>query len=132
MKPYIAAYKAGASAPTVTRDTLVYWYRTTPKGVTCSNDPLGRPRGVELFNDVVFASAMLTQPAQLTVTSGTRAPVIGTAPAGIHTFNFTMGLGEQKFKLSRAGVQIAGGSGGKQIQNSCTTYNYNAYVGSFP
>lgn len=132
MKPYIAAYKAGASAPTVTRDTLVYWYRTTPKGVTCSNDPLGRPRGVELFNDVVFASAMLTQPAELTVTSGTRAPVTVTAPAGIHTFNFTMGLGEQKFKLSRAGVQVAGGSGAKQIQNSCTAYNYNAYVGSFP
>lgn len=131
MKPYIAAYKSGASSPTVDKDELVYWYRTIPKGVKCTNDPLGQPRGVDLFDDVVFASAMLTQPADLTVTSGSQPPVTVSVPAGIHTFNFTMGLGEQKFSLSRGGAQFLGGSGGKPIADSCVTYNFNAYVGSF-
>lgn len=132
MKPYIAAYKSGAASPTVARDELVYWYRPTPKGVQCTNDKIGKPRDVELFDDVVFASAMLTQPADLTVTSGNQAPVTVSVPAGIHTFNFTMGVGEQKFRLTRGGTQFLGGSGGQQIQQSCETYNFNAYVGAFP
>lgn len=131
MKPYISAYKAGASAPTVEHDELVYWYRPTPKGVKCTNDQLGQPRGVELFDDVVFASAMLAAPAELTVTSGSQPPVKVSVPAGIHTFNFTMGLGEQKFDVSRGGARLMGGTGGKQIQQNCETYNFNAYVGAF-
>lgn len=132
MAPYIAAYKAGASTPIVSSDRLVYWYRPTPKGVTCSGDSLGRPNGVNYFSDVVFASVMLTAPATLTVTSGGQAPQTVNAAAGIHTFNFTMGLGQQKFSVSRGGKQILGGSGGLAVTNSCTNYNYNVYVGSFP
>lgn len=131
MKPYIAAYKSGAASPTVSRDELVYWYRTTPKGIECTNDKIGKPRGVELFDDVVFASAMLTQPADLTVTSGSRSPVTVSVPAGIHTFNFTMGVGKQQFSLSRSGAHLLGGFGAKDIQQSCETYNFNAYVGAF-
>ncbi|KAJ3498334.1 hypothetical protein NLG97_g1206 [Lecanicillium saksenae] len=131
MKPYIAAYKSGAVSPTATHDELVYWYRPVPKGIQCTNDKIGRPRGVELFDDVVFASAILTEPAELTVTSGNQPPVTVSVPAGIHTFNFTMGVGEQKFSVTRGGTTILGGSGGKQIQQFCETYNFNAYVGAF-
>jgi len=131
MKPYIAAYKSGAAAPTVTADEIVYWYRPTPKGVSCTADTLGVPIGVSLLADVVFVSTMLTSAADLTVTSGNQAPVTISAPAGIHTFNFTMGVGEQKFSVSRGGQTLFGGSGGLQIKNTCLTYNYNAYVGSF-
>ena len=130
MKPYIAAYKAGASSATVTIDQVVYWYRPTPKDVTCSNDPLGPPRGKELLADVVFVATMLTAPAQLTVQSGSNAPVTVQVAAGIHTSNFTMGVGAQKFSVSRNGKTILSGTGGKQITNSCTIYNYNAYVGT--
>lgn len=131
MKPYIAAYKSGADTPTVVEDELVYWYRPTPKGVQCSSDGVGVPTGVDLFNDVVFASTMLTAPAELTVTSGNQPPRTVSVEAGIHTFNFSMGVGDQKFSVSRGGQQIMGGTGGKAIADSCTTYNYNAYVGSF-
>lgn len=132
MKPYILAYKSGASTPTVDSERVVYWYRPTPKDTRCSNDNVGLPRGVELLEDVVFASTMLTQPGQLTVTSGNRGPVTIDVPAGIHTFNFTMGVGDQKFSVSRNGQTLFGGTGGLQIKDSCVTYNYNAYVGSFP
>lgn len=131
MKPYISAYKAGASAPTVESEGLVYWYRPNPKTAECSGDKLGIPTGRDLLEDVVFASTMLKEPAELTVTSGGQAPVSINAEAGIHTFNFTMGTGEQKFSVGRNGQTLFGGSGGKQIDGSCQNWNFNAYVGSF-
>jgi glucan endo-1,3-alpha-glucosidase len=131
MKPYIAAYKAGASAPTVTEDQLVYWYRPTPWDVTCTNDTLGPPNGRNLLADVVFATTLLTSPATLTITSGNNAPVSFNAPAGIVTFNATMGLGSQTFTVTRGGTTIMGGTSPKVISGTCETYNYNAYVGSF-
>lgn len=131
MKPYIAAYKTGADAPSVDTDELVYWYRPTPKDVSCSNDTVGLPRGVEMLADLVFVTTLLTDAAELTVTSGGQEAVTKSAEAGIHTFNFTMGVGAQKFSLSRGGSQILGGTSEKEITDSCETYNYNPYVGSF-
>ncbi|KAM6481503.1 glycoside hydrolase family 71 protein [Trichoderma sp. SZMC 28011] len=130
-RPYIAAYKAGASSPTVNTDEIVYWYRPVPHAARCTNDPLGIPRGAELMDDLVFVSTLLTQPAQLTVTSGNVAPVTVNADAGVHVFNFTMGVGKQSFSVSRGGRQILGGQSAKDIVSSCTTYNFNAYVGKF-
>ncbi|KAJ7177411.1 glycoside hydrolase [Mycena crocata] len=80
MKPYITAYKAGASQPTVDADGL------------CSNDTLPAPNGINLLADVVFATTMLTAPATLTVTSGPQPPVSVNVTAGIVTSNFTMGI----------------------------------------
>jgi len=125
------AYKAGASTPTVTEDQLVYWYRPTPWDVTCTGDSLGPPNGRELLADVVFATTLLTSPATLTITSGSNAPVVINAPAGILTWNATMGLGSQTFEVSRGGTTILGGTSTLQITNACVDYNYNAYVGSF-
>lgn len=131
MKPYIAAYKAGADTPTVESDQLVYWYRPTPKGVECSADPLGAPTGRELMEDLVFVSTLLTEPAELTVTSGGQEPVTVTVEAGIHTSNFTMGVGAQKFSVARGGQEILGGVSEKEISDACEKFNFNAYVGSF-
>ncbi|OHF01936.1 mutanase [Colletotrichum orchidophilum] len=131
MKPYIAAYKSGADKPTVVSDELVYWYRPTPKNSVCTNDTLGAPNGTQYLADVVFVATMLTQPAELTVTSGGQAPATVPVSAGIQTTNFTMGAGAQKFLLSRDGVAILGGTSSKEIEGSCEKYNYNAFVGSF-
>ena len=131
MKPYIAAYKSGASQPTVESDELVYWYRPTPKDTACSPDPLGDARGKELLEDLIFVSTLLTQSADLTVKSGSQSPVTIAAPAGINTFNFTMGVGSQEFTVSRGGNKVLGGVSPKDVADSCTTFNYNAFVGSF-
>lgn len=130
MKPYIAAYKAGEDAPKVEKDELVYWYRPTPKDVKCSNDTMGTPRGSELMADLVFVSTLLTEAGELTVTSGSEDPVTVSVEAGIHTANFTMGVGEQKFSIKRGGEEILGGVSDLKISDSCGTYNFNAYVGT--
>jgi glucan endo-1,3-alpha-glucosidase len=131
MKPYIAAYKAGAAAPTVDADQLVYWYRPTPKDVTCTSDPLPAPNGISMLADLVFVTTMLTEAGTLTVTSGDQAAQTIDVPAGIVTSNFTMGVGTQTFEVNRNGAKILGGDGGLEIKNTCETYNFNAYVGSF-
>ncbi|KAF7302058.1 hypothetical protein MIND_00772300 [Mycena indigotica] len=128
---YIAAYKSGASAPVVNSDQLVYWYRAFPKNTVCTGDTLGPPNGINLLQDLIFVTTLVTSPATLTVTSGSFAPVTINVPAGVTTHNFTMGIGSQTFVLSRNGVQLAGGVGGMRTSNTCTIYNFNAYVGSF-
>ncbi|KAM0154948.1 hypothetical protein ACHAPG_006173 [Botrytis cinerea] len=129
-KPYIAAYKAGASTPTVTEDQLVYWYRPTPKGITCTNDTLGPPNGREMLADDIFVTTLLTKPATLVVTSGDKTPVSIDVPAGIVTTNFTMGVGNQYFMVTRKGSPVLNGYGGLNIVDKCEKYNFNAYVGS--
>ncbi|KAL4787947.1 glycoside hydrolase [Aspergillus varians] len=130
-KPYIAAYKAGEKTPTVESDQLVYWYRPTPKGVTCSKDPLGPPNGVNLLADSVFVTTLLTEPATLTVTSGSQQSVSVEVDAGIVTTDFPMDVGVQSFSVRRNGEEILGGDGGLDIQDHCDYYNFNVYVGSF-
>lgn len=112
-------------------EQLIYWYRPHPKDAVCSNDGLGAPRGRELVADVVFVSTMLTEAAELTVTSGGQAPVTISVEAGIHTSNFTMGVGQQEFSLSRGGSVARGGVSEKEISASCETFNFNPYVGAF-
>ncbi|CAM1502357.1 Fc.00g043410.m01.CDS01 [Cosmosporella sp. VM-42] len=125
MKPYISAYKAGASAPTVEADELVYWYRPHPKDIACSADPLGAPRGKELLADVIFVTTMLTDAGNLTVSSGGQRPQTVLADAGIHTYNFTMGIGQQRFSVSRGGTEVLGGISEKEVSNTCETFNFN-------
>ncbi|KKK20680.1 hypothetical protein ARAM_000350, partial [Aspergillus rambellii] len=130
-KPYIAAYKSGAKTPVVESDQMVYWHRPTPKGVTCSKDPVGPPNGVHMLSDSIFVTTLLTEPAVLTVTSGSQSAVSVDVAAGIVTTNFTMGVGKQSFSVTRSGKEIMGGEGGLEIKDSCDYYNFNAYVGSF-
>ncbi|RAO73135.1 uncharacterized protein BHQ10_009147 [Talaromyces amestolkiae] len=129
-KPYIQAYKSGATTPTVDTEEIVYWYRPTPKGVTCTNDSLPAPNGIDLLSDSIFVATMLTKAATLTVTSGGNAAISVDVPAGIVTSNVTMGVGQQSFVLSRNGETILNGTGGLDIVDTCETYNYNVYVGS--
>ncbi|PQE29288.1 alpha-13-glucanase mutanase protein [Rutstroemia sp. NJR-2017a BBW] len=127
-KPYIAAYKAGATTPSVTQDQLVYWYRPTPKDIKCTNDTLGPPNGIQYLADEIFVTTLLKSPATLIVTSGSNTPVAINVPAGIVTTNFTMGVGNQYFQVTRNGSPILSGYGGLNIANTCQKYNYNAYL----
>lgn len=129
-KPFIAAYKAGASTPTVEAEEVVYWYRPTPKNVTCTGDPLPAPNGISMLSDSIFVATMLQSPATLTVTSGSNAPVSIDVPAGIVTSNVTMGIGGQSFEVTRNGQTIMSGQGGLDIKDTCIYYNFNVYVGS--
>ncbi|PLN84053.1 glycoside hydrolase [Aspergillus taichungensis] len=129
-KPYIAAYKSGASSPTVETEEIVYWYRPTPKGVTCSGDSLGAPNGISMLSDSIFVATMLKTPATLTVTSGSNSPVSVEVPAGIMTTSIPMGVGEQSFSVTRNGQKVLDGKGGLVVKDTCKYYNFNVYVGA--
>ncbi|KAF7328505.1 Glycoside hydrolase [Mycena venus] len=131
IKPYIAAYKNGGPVTISPSDeSIVYWYRPHPKGLSCSDPFLGPPTGQSFPADGVWAATLLASPATLTMTSGTFSYTT-TAPAGINYFATGMGSGQPTFELVRSGVTITQGVGGLSIDlNSCNIYNFNAFVGS--
>ncbi|KAH8891826.1 hypothetical protein GQ53DRAFT_137907 [Thozetella sp. PMI_491] len=149
-KPYIAAYKAGASSVNsyITGDQLVYWYRPTPRGVNCDatdttmepannstgNFFMGRPDGWESMDDSVFVVSLLTAAGDVTITSGGNTQKFTNVPAGAQAFEVPMGVGKQSFSLSRGGSTVLSGDSLKDIIDGCICglYNFNAYVGTLP
>ncbi|KAF3928654.1 hypothetical protein AA313_de0208068 [Arthrobotrys entomopaga] len=127
-KPYVTAYKNGASTPTVTDEKIVYWYRPHPKGLTCS-DPLAKPTGWDYDQDKIFIATMLTSSAQLVVQSGSNAPVTISVGAGIVLSSVDMAVGTQTFTVRRNNCDVISGTGSIQVAGSCQFYNFNAYVG---
>jgi len=126
---YIIAYKTG-SQPAVADDELIYYYRPTPKDVSCS-DPVVQPTGYEYDDDSIFVIAMLTQPGTVTITSGSNAEWSSSLPAGISLVAAPMGVGSQAFSLVRNGATVISGNGGIDVTDTdCSVYNFNAYVGS--
>ncbi|KAL4956106.1 glycosyl hydrolase family 71-domain-containing protein [Aspergillus filifer] len=148
-KPFIAAYKAGATSVDdyITEDLLVYWYRPAPRGVNCDatdtcmvpanngsgNYFNGRPNGWETMEDAVFVVTTLTEPATVTVNSGGNVEVF-EAPAGASSFKVPMGVGSQAFSLSRNGEVFRSDISLLPIIDGCICglYNFNPYVGSLP
>lgn len=132
-KPFIAAYKTGATAPTVTEEKLVYWYRPTPKDITCSGDNLGKPSGWELMTDEVFVVALLKTAGTVVATSGSNTREFA-APAGVSLHKLPLGVGMQKFTLKRGTTEVFSDISLRDIVNTCPCgiYNFNAYVGTVP
>ncbi|KAL1961170.1 hypothetical protein VTO42DRAFT_3115 [Malbranchea cinnamomea] len=148
-KPFIAAYKDGASSVDsyITEDRLVYWYRPAPGDVNCDatdtcmmpannasgNYFIGRPNGWETMEDSVFVVALLTDSATVTVSSGGNEHTFD-APAGASAFTVPMGVGSQEFSVTRGGETVLSGTSLKPIIDGCVCglYNFNAYVGTLP
>ncbi|KAJ4364473.1 hypothetical protein N0V83_009067 [Neocucurbitaria cava] len=132
-KPYIAAYKAGATAPTISEEKLIYWYRPTPKGITCSGDNLGKPPGWDLMTDEVFVVALLQTAGTVVATSGTNTQEFD-APAGASLYKLPLAVGTQKFTLKRGTTEVMSDTSLRDIVDTCACgiYNFNAYVGTVP
>ncbi|CEJ55791.1 Putative Function: mutA of P. purporogenum hydrolysis 1 (Precursor) [Penicillium brasilianum] len=149
-KPFIAAYKAGVTValPYIQEEKLVYWYRPTKKDLNCDatdttmqgnpnnssgNFFAGRPNGHESMADEVFVVSLLKSAARVTVQSGDQSATFD-APAGISAHRAPMGVGKQKFAVSRNGQDILSGTSLKDIVDTCICgiYNFNAYVGMLP
>lgn len=148
-KPYITAFKAGADSVDsyITDDQVVYWYRPTLSSVECdSTDNTmgagsntsgnyfhGRPNGYEVMQDEVFVVTLLTADASLSVASGGTTKTFH-AKAGANAFSVPMGVGQQKFSLTRDSQTVLSGTSLKDIQDECICgiYNFNTYVGTLP
>ena len=121
-EPYIAAFKAGAKEISVQEDKLVYWYRGSPKAACGSFD------GIDTLQDAVFVVALLKSAGTVTVSSGANTQSF-EAPAGASAFQVAMGTGKQVFGLQRDGAEVLGATGAKDIGDSCSPVNLNAFVG---
>ncbi|KAF2205757.1 glycoside hydrolase family 71 protein [Delitschia confertaspora ATCC 74209] len=148
-KPFIAAYKAGASSPNsyITADQLVYWYRPVSKNLncdatdTCDKDSIpgnenyfkGKPDGWNSMEDSVFVVALLKSAGTVTVSSGSNTASFN-APAGASSWKVNMGVGQQKFSLVRGGQTVLSDTSLRDISDVCPCgiYNFNAYVGTVP
>lgn len=149
-KPFIAAYKAGETSALkyITDEKLIYWYRPTPRDINCDatdttmqgspnnasgNFFRGRPNGWESMVDEVFVVSLLKNPARVLVQSGNQSQAF-QAPAGISAYSVPMGVGQQKFAVTREGQTVLSGTSLKDIVDSCVCgiYNFNAYVGTLP
>ncbi|CAG8428415.1 unnamed protein product [Penicillium salamii] len=149
-RPFIAAYKANASSAEdfIGDEKLIYWYRPTPKSVNCDatdttmqgnpnnssgNFFRGRPNGADSMEDSIFVVSLLKSAAGLNVQSGNKSQEIQVS-AGINAYSVPMGVGEQKFTLTRGGKLILSGTSLKEISENCVCgiYNFNAYVGMVP
>ncbi|KAG9242271.1 putative alpha-1,3-glucanase/mutanase [Calycina marina] len=148
-KPFIAAYKAGASSPNayIANDQLVYWYRPELKSLNCDSTDTtmaaadnssgnyfhGKPDGWNTLSDSVFVVALLTQPGVVIIRSGDNTQTFD-APAGATAYQVSMQVGQQQFTLSRNGNTVLSGVSLKDISATCICgeYNYNAFVGTVP
>ncbi|KAF9260727.1 glycoside hydrolase family 71 protein [Marasmius fiardii PR-910] len=148
-KPFIAAYKAGESAPDkfIDEEKIIYWYRITPKGIDCDSTDTtfgpgnnatgdffnGRPNGFETLSDNVFVVSLLKSPGTVTVNSGGTLYTFD-APAGASAFSAPFKVGAQAFALQRDGKDVMAATSLKVIQDTCPCgiYNFNAYVGTVP
>lgn len=148
-KPFISAYKAGASsaASYVSSDQLIYWYRPTLRSINCDatdttmvqadnssgNYFMGRPDGYETLADAVFVVSMLKTAGTVTVASGNNVQSFN-APAGISAYQVDMQVGKQQFFLARNGQTVLSSVSLKNITDVCPCgiYNFNVYVGTVP
>lgn len=148
-KPFIAAYKAGSKSVNeyIKDDKIIYWYRPTPRTLNCdrtdntmkagNNDSgnyfNGKPNGWEDMQDSVFVVSLLKSAGSIEVTSGKNTKTFN-AQAGASSFKLDMGVGPQKFSLTRDSKQVFSGTSRKDIIDTCPCglYNFNAYVGTLP
>lgn len=143
-KPFITAFKAGASSPDpfIHSDQLIYWYRPTLRNQDCDttdtcmvsadnttgNYFLGRPNGWEFMQDSVFVVSLLQSPAIVQIQSGSRLHHY-SAPAGAFAQAVPMTPGAQAFSIHRHGQAVLSGTSLKDIISGCVCglYNFNAY-----
>ncbi|KIY50811.1 glycoside hydrolase family 71 protein [Fistulina hepatica ATCC 64428] len=126
---YIEYFKNG-SAPEIDTDKVVFWYRTYPKNITCSGGQTVQNSDFPV--DAVFAMALLTEDAEVTVALGTGNSATTTATAGIsmHTVAFPDEDEQIPYvAITRNGETVADGYGSLDFRiTDCTYYNFNPFV----
>jgi glucan endo-1,3-alpha-glucosidase len=125
-KYYIDWYKTGKQ-PKITKDTLVYIYRSHPKDTVTPDN--ARPVTARHGNvqDVIYLTTMLTAPAELRVTSGTTKTCI-RVKKGIQQTQVPFQVGNQHFELYRKDKCLFT-QDGEPISDKITEYNFFSITG---
>ncbi|CAE6436506.1 unnamed protein product [Rhizoctonia solani] len=129
LDPTVSQYYKSGSAPAVGKDQVVFWYRNHPKGVSCSQGD--RPRNSQYPVDAVFALALLTSPATVTLDIGSNH-FQWNAPAGSSMGSVPFPPEDTQIpyiQIIRNGIKVKDGYGSTYVTNSCPIYNFNPFVG---
>lgn len=124
---YASAFRTG-SYPTITQDELYIWARPHTKNAQASNDPMGPPTNYQLTEDKMWAVVFATQPATVTLTTG--SPQTFDVPAGVTKLSLALQPGAgMSGSVSRNGNTVVDVQApGYTFETNPTTYNFNAYV----
>jgi hypothetical protein len=101
---YYARWYTTGVPPTITKDQLIYFYRTSPANTNNSVN------GYNTALDSVFVTTMLTAPATLVITSGGNVTNI-SVPAGVAYSRAPFIVGAQSFSIVRGSVTVASVTG---------------------
>jgi glucan endo-1,3-alpha-glucosidase len=141
---YIQQYKAAmgsGSAPSVSTETLSYWYRLAPKGSGSDNGVTGNDCAYQtcytpeqIVQDEVFVTALIESlPAEVHIQIGNNAATTHTATTvGVNHFSqaFNGQTGDVTFSIVRNGQTVVSGKGNAITSSpSNGINNYNAWVG---
>ncbi|KAK0247374.1 hypothetical protein LTS09_017488 [Friedmanniomyces endolithicus] len=88
MVQYYASWFRNGSSPAITADRVVFWYRIHPKEVSCTGGTDNSVvRNAAYPVDAVFAWALVTEDATISMTVGSNEGWAFEAVAGIPTLN---------------------------------------------
>ena len=118
MKYYIQWYKNG-SQPALSQDTIYWFYRTAPAGLTCSDSAVTQRNGP--IGDTIYVTCNLQSAATLRVTSGGVVTNV-SVPAGSTDVEVPFHAGAQNFQLIRNSTVI--NANGHAINSSISEYNF--------
>lgn len=119
---YATAFKTG-SFPAIEKDKLIMWARPHVASATAS-DAVGKPTNFELTEDAVWAVAMTSAPATVTLNGQTF-----DVPAGLTKLAVPLSAGEgMAGSIARDGTNTVELNPEFTFEGSPKTYNYNAFV----
>lgn len=115
-KYYAAAFKTGAY-PAIEKDSIVMWARPHSKDATATNDSVGKPNAWQFTSDVLWAVALLSAPAKVT---------LSTSPTNSKTFDLPAGANKISIPLLAGGPLHATivNNGQTTVDISSTNYTF--------
>nr|POE82470.1 glucan endo-1,3-alpha-glucosidase agn1 [Quercus suber] len=134
-KYYISWWKTG-SAPEITQDQVVFWHRTHPKAAVCEHSPASGIKNALFPADAVFAWAVVTSPATISMSIGSNqywtfhadntGPVMGSIPFP----NDLSSVGATpEVAVMRNGALKHWAKSSKPVKSNCSWQNFNPVVG---
>lgn len=133
-KYYLHWYKYGAP-PTITQDLIVFWYRLHPKAAVCTGGASSDIRNHYMPADAVFAWALVTRPAKISLSLGSNkyweynADNTGSALGMVPFPEDLDGDGSYpEVAVMRDGKAVVWGKGTKSVQQDCAWQNFNPVV----
>ncbi|VDC04449.1 unnamed protein product [Peniophora sp. CBMAI 1063] len=132
MQHYISWYLNGTE-PAVTKDQIVVWYRLHPKTSVCKTPSY--PRNAAFPADAVFALALLTSPATVTMDIGLGNHFEWQAPTGASLGQVPFPAQDDQIpflEIVRDGQTVTKGYGSANWSKLCDTYDFNPFVDIIP